>query len=57
MLLAVPAEESAQAERVVGGEGDIGFPAEAVGSEIFAHDLCFLSQRGGFPWIQYTMID
>jgi hypothetical protein len=31
---------------MVGGEGDIGFPAEAVGSEIFTHDLCFLSQMG-----------
>jgi hypothetical protein len=27
---------------MVGGEGDIGFPAEAVGSKIFSH-VCILS--------------
>ena len=35
----VPAQEAADLEGVVGGEGQIGFPAEAVGSEIFAHKL------------------
>jgi hypothetical protein len=37
MLLAVPAQKSTDTVGVVGGEGDIGFPAEAVGSKVFAH--------------------
>ena len=33
----VPAQEAADLVGVVGGEGAVGFSAEAVGSEIFTH--------------------
>ena len=39
---AVPAQKTAHLIGVIRREGDVGFAAEAIGSEIFAHDERFL---------------
>ena len=45
-FIIIPAQEPAYLVCVVGGQGDIGFPAEAVGAKIFTHT--FISKKSLF---------